>query len=535
MRIAILYICTGRYSIFWKDFYESCEQHFMPDTEKEYFVFTDSDTIEHQDNPSVHKIFQKSLGWPDNTLMRYHMFAAQKEKLTQFDFVFFFNANIIFIDRINPDEVLPAEHENFIACLHPGFYQKSPSSFPYEKNKKSKAYLPTGTQYVQGAMNGGRGESFVSMLSAICKDIDQDKEHGIVSAWQDESYWNAFIERNREKTKILLPSYLYPEDWELDLVPKIIILDKKRFGGHAAMRNRKELRLILNETKHVVKDFLLSLTRPVARISGGLGNQMFQYATIYAVSQKQKRKPLLDLSSYYHRNKKDTLRYFDLMDFRISHARHTQTNFFPFSLFIARILVNIFPKNTFAYDEKILGKKYLNGIYPNLQNEKYFSEFKDELMKQFRLKKESADFRTARQELSSATCVSMHIRRGDYVSNSNYVSLDAGYFKEAYDQVTRKIGTDFVLIIFSDDPTWAKENITFHDNIRILSGSGFTAAEELMLMSCCTHNIISNSTFSWWGAWLNANPNKIVIAPKRWFTLYSSVEIDILPPTWIQV
>ena len=101
MKIAILYICIGKYSIFWKDFYLSCEKYFIPNAEKEYFVFTDSDKIDFEDvNKNIHKIYQKNLGWPDNTLRRFEMFLNIRELATGCDFTFFFNGNSVFIEKI---------------------------------------------------------------------------------------------------------------------------------------------------------------------------------------------------------------------------------------------------------------------------------------------------------------------------------------------------------------------------------------------------------------------------------------------------
>ncbi len=94
MKIGILYICTGKYSIFWKKFYSSMEKNFIVDAEKHYFVFTDSPDIEFEkENRRIHRIYQEDLGWPNNTLMRFHMFLKQEKELVNMDYLFFFNAN----------------------------------------------------------------------------------------------------------------------------------------------------------------------------------------------------------------------------------------------------------------------------------------------------------------------------------------------------------------------------------------------------------------------------------------------------------
>ena len=122
MRIAILYVCTGRYSIFWKDFFTSCERYFFPEHEKHYFVFTDDQSI-WEGNERVHRIEQAPWGWPDITLKRYHMFAGIQDQLRAFDCIFFFNANVRFCREIN-DACLPDAKHPLVFQQHPGFHNK---------------------------------------------------------------------------------------------------------------------------------------------------------------------------------------------------------------------------------------------------------------------------------------------------------------------------------------------------------------------------------------------------------------------------
>ncbi len=156
-KIGILFICTGKYEIFWKDFYESAERFFLPDVEKEYFIFTDASSIFARDeNPRIHLVHQENLGWPDNTLLRFHMFLTLREQLEKCDFLVFFNANARFLETISASEFLPENEENYIAVRHPGFYNLPRKKFPYENNPKSSAYIPEhdGKIYAQGALIG---------------------------------------------------------------------------------------------------------------------------------------------------------------------------------------------------------------------------------------------------------------------------------------------------------------------------------------------------------------------------------------------
>ena len=101
MRIALLYICTGQYVRFWEEFYESFHKNFLRDSEKSYFVFTDSETIYGEDKDcNIHRIYQKDLGWPGSTLFRFRMFSGIAEELKSYDYVFFMNANLICLKEV---------------------------------------------------------------------------------------------------------------------------------------------------------------------------------------------------------------------------------------------------------------------------------------------------------------------------------------------------------------------------------------------------------------------------------------------------
>lgn len=257
MKIGILYICTGKYSIFWKDFYISCEKNFIQGTIKEYFVFTDQDNIFFEkENKNIHKIHQENLGWPFNTLMRFNMFLGVKKQLKIFDYVFFFNANLLFIDKIYKEEFLPMGGDKILAVLHPGFYNKKRKFFTYENRETSTAYIPRkkGTHYFAGGIMGGVPRTFLEASEAINKNIDIDKKNIIIARWHDESHWNKYL-IDRIDIKIIDPSYLYPENWSLPFNKKILILDKNKFGGHGNLREEK-LSLLSNILVFTKKAFL---------------------------------------------------------------------------------------------------------------------------------------------------------------------------------------------------------------------------------------------------------------------------------------
>lgn len=227
-RIAILYICTGEYVVFWEAFYNSFEKYFLKKSSIEYFVFTDSPHIfGEEENNKIHKIYQKNLGWPGNTLFRFRMFNMIRGELGSFDFVFFLNANIVCMEEIKEEEFLPLETE-LLLVQHPGYYKTHIRKLPYERRRESSACIPRGKgrDYVYGAINGGRTEAFLRMTTELDKDIQKDFKKGIIAKWHDESHLNCYAWRYGNY-RLLTPEYAYPEGWELPYKEKIRILDKK--------------------------------------------------------------------------------------------------------------------------------------------------------------------------------------------------------------------------------------------------------------------------------------------------------------------
>ena len=166
MRIGILYICTGRYSIFWKKFYQSTEKSFMQGLPciREYYVFTDNPCLYgEKKNKRIHRIYQENLGWPDNTLMRFSMFLKIKERLEkETDYLYFFNANMVIREKIGK-EFLPEESSTgLVGLIHSGGYDREVNEFTYDRNEKSTAYIPygEGRYYYAGGLNGGRTPAF---------------------------------------------------------------------------------------------------------------------------------------------------------------------------------------------------------------------------------------------------------------------------------------------------------------------------------------------------------------------------------------
>jgi hypothetical protein len=206
----------------------------MLNHEKHYFVFTDSKEISG-DFSQISLIEQEKLGWPHDTLKRFHMFKKIESDLNKFDFLIFFNANVCFIREIG-DEYLPTRDEGLLLQLHPGFYNKFRFLYTFERRSQSTAYIPywKGRHYVFGAMSGGWRDAYMSMINELCHNIDIDEKNNIIAVWHDESHLNKYALKVRYK--LLHPGYMYPEEMNLPFEKQIKLRDKKLFGGHDYLR-----------------------------------------------------------------------------------------------------------------------------------------------------------------------------------------------------------------------------------------------------------------------------------------------------------
>lgn len=234
MKIAVFYICTGKYTVFWKEFYLSSERYFLSDHEKHYFVFTDG-KIDFFDIPRIHCIHQENLGWPENTLKRFHMFFSIKDYLKDYDYLFFCNANLLFVQHVD-DEILPSITEGIVVTQHPGFFNKAPNEYPYDRNPGSKAFISSGigAHYVAGGFNGGCQEAYLKLIQTLKQNVEEDERKGIVALWHDESHLNRYILDH--SYKLLSSAYLYPEGWDIPFEKKILVRDKSLLGGHNYLR-----------------------------------------------------------------------------------------------------------------------------------------------------------------------------------------------------------------------------------------------------------------------------------------------------------
>jgi hypothetical protein len=234
MNIGVLIICTGKYNIFFHDLYESCENFFLKNHKKTYYVFTDNDIPNHDNVVKIHSEF---IGWPQETMYRFHKFISIKEMLNSVDYLYFMNANMLVISEIG-DEILPNHENDFLMGVqHPGFYNTNKISFPYERRKESKFFInyDDGLYYYQGCFLGGRTKEFLIMSENLMKNIDEDINNNITPIWHDESAQNWYYKNL--KPLMLHSGYSYPESWNIPFEKKIVQRDKNNYGGYNYLRN----------------------------------------------------------------------------------------------------------------------------------------------------------------------------------------------------------------------------------------------------------------------------------------------------------
>ncbi len=283
----------------------------------------------------------------------------------------------------------------------------------------------------------------------------------------------------------------------------------------------------------------------IIKLNGGLGNQLFQYSLGRKLSIKNNDIFKLDLSGL----EKNKDRRYSLGNFNIIENFATDKDIKKIKKNGFRNMIDrlkpyykrsIIKYKGYDFDPNILklaGNFYLDGYW---QSEKYFKDIENILRKEITLKEPLSDKHLELTgHIKSSNSVSVHIRRGDYVTNKKFSSvynlLNEKYYQEAVEFIAGKIN-DPRFFIFSDDINWAKQNLNIpYPKIFVSGENGAKDYEELILMSLCKHNIIANSSFSWWGAWLNQNPHKIVISPSRWFNNKDGNIKDLIPENWVKL
>ncbi len=297
----------------------------------------------------------------------------------------------------------------------------------------------------------------------------------------------------------------------------------------------------------------------IIQLLGGLGNQMFQYALGRQLAVLNNSELKFDITGFT----RDPLRKYSLNCFSLpeniaSDSEIIQIKYGHRSQVLARVcdFLNrglrriigrkpikassyLIEKQIFCFDSKILKQRsqlYLEGYW---QAHGYFSGIRKILQKEFSLRSDPArENMQLLEQIKSCNAVSLHVRRGDYYSDPGtsrlYACCNSDYYKTAIDQIKSMLGNP-TFFVFSDEPDWAESGLDLDNKVIVRANGPERAHEDLRLMQNCRHHIIANSSFSWWGAWLNENPDKIVIAPKTWINLANTDTRDLIPESWIRL
>jgi len=288
---------------------------------------------------------------------------------------------------------------------------------------------------------------------------------------------------------------------------------------------------------------------------GGLANQMFQYSVGRALSLRHNTELMLDLSFFQNQNNYTTKREYGLHAFNIKALLSENINvrmiggnrlskiyllkYKTLKSFTKDLYLHVREKS-FTYDSEILmlpDNIYLEGYW---QSEKYFKHIESIIRNDFTYINETdSDNLKILNRIKGSESIAIHFRRGDYINNrkTNEVHgiCSMEYYNSAVDYIAQKVSSPY-FFIYSDVIEWVKRNLSIKYNKMFVDiNTPEKASNDLRLISNCKHQIIANSSFSWWGAWLNQNPEKIVIAPKKWFMDEKRNTSDLIPEKWIRL
>lgn len=288
----------------------------------------------------------------------------------------------------------------------------------------------------------------------------------------------------------------------------------------------------------------------ISNVIGGLGNQMFQYAAARALSLGRNQALRLDISGFSNYGLHQGFELQRVFNCPVEIATDVEVRNilgWQFQTRIRQIVgrpqMAAFRSNAFVVEpyfhywseiNQVPQECYLTGYW---QSEKYFQTHAAVIRADFTFKHLPINRNAQLAELiNQVNGVSLHVRRGDYVRNpktlATHGTCSLEYYQEAVCYIAEKVENPF-FYIFSDDVEWVKENLKIGFPCHYVDHNrGADSYNDMLLMSLCKHHIIANSSFSWWGAWLNPSTEKIVIAPKKWFANQTDVK-DLFPSGWV--
>lgn len=243
-KVALLFVCLNTpYWPFLKQIIEDAHTHFLKNHDVDFFTWSD---MPEETNYGATVFPTEPVTWPYPTLMRYHLFLQQEEKLKEYDYIFYCDADMRMVDTVG-DEILG---DGLTMAEHPMYSIRREYIPPYEPNSASSAYIPRlgcvipndqgrpwfKPLYAAGGFQGGKATDFIEAMKAMKKNIDKDFNNNYVAIWNDESHWNKYLYDYKGHLTVLSPSYVYPDSliqeyyvkvWGRNYHPRIVTLTKK--------------------------------------------------------------------------------------------------------------------------------------------------------------------------------------------------------------------------------------------------------------------------------------------------------------------
>lgn len=286
------------------------------------------------------------------------------------------------------------------------------------------------------------------------------------------------------------------------------------------------------------------------KLRGGLGNQMFQYAAAYSLSKSKGTSILVDSLEFKKTSFNLELTVFNQLQLTFSNKLDCYIQFpMAFVPGLRKLFKKITPKIAadkrkyfyeykFSYINEIDHAPktcYLDGYW---QSYKYLKNHEQDIREIYTFSKpEDPNNLDFLKQIHESNSVSIHIRRGDYLKpgiKEVHGNLGLEYYQAAIDAINSKVQSS-KFFIFSNDINWVKKSLDFGTDQVVYIDNNNPGHLDMYLMSQCKNNIMANSSFSWWGAWLNQNPSKVVIAPQKWFATPNKDTQDLCPTNWIRI
>jgi hypothetical protein len=508
MKIAILSSCLEPAKQDWLTFYQSAERYLMPSVEKHYFLFANGGKLlQNLPNVTVVPLAALHENYVPGSTFQYYLAAGSQ--LENFDYLYAFDANCRLTREIGTD-FLPDESDQLVAVQDAGQVNIPVNRVPYERNPKSNAFIRTGLGqcYVSGKIVGGSTAAFLLLLRSVYSNMLDDYHHGLAAFRSEESYLNRHLLDHAYSLRHA--GYCYPSAWKLGLP---MMIQWRPTAETHPNQNRRSW-----PGKSRPKD------RVTVALAGDLGQQLFQYSMGRSLSQRLGCPLELDTRSFDCQCEQE----YGLGNFNIripiAANRYRSCGWLGWlgrgklqNLLAGQRVVQ---QSQAQFDPSILN--YRGNILPKgyWQSERYFSSIADTLRSDLRPTAKLSTRSMAMLELiNGQSSLAVHYpsqqSSGEVLKMPSSSDLPTSYYRRAVERIAARTRNQPTIFLFSQDVHRAASELATDCPVVMVRESDFRSQYEwMLLMAACEHQVISRETTAWWAAWLNRNPEKIVVAPK---------------------